>query len=284
MEYAHQDQPAAKKVRLGEANTVMSDDDFSDPDDFFDTPAKPQSPQHEHKPPVLSSTEATQQTTRSSPHAVPGLSLLPSVSPPAAQSALPPAFASLSAQAAPDTAGPTPSLVSAQPQILNPSQAPSAPIAPEPVQIAEQEISSLPPPQEDLAAAQKQDSVPELSTKQPSEDVRMLDAEESAIVPGDVKMTGHVTGEAQEPSVTTAGVPESASAPSANGTAAEGDLQTVAGQMSETASSSSKQQAPIDPDFLAAAEANKGEQNAEWQYDSSDAESSDTSSDSSDDD
>lgn len=48
-----------------------------------------------------------------------------------------------------------------------------------------------------------------------------------------------------------------------------------------------KTKAPLDPEFLAQAEANKGDENAEWQFDSSDAESSsdsDSGSDSSEDD
>jgi H/ACA ribonucleoprotein complex non-core subunit NAF1 len=60
---------------------------------------------------------------------------------------------------------------------------------------------------------------------------------------------------------------------------ADEDMQDIPQAITGT----SETKPPVDPDFIAAAEAIKGDENAEWQYDSSNDDSSDDSSDSSDD-
>jgi len=60
MEYNHDDQPPAKKMRVdGVISLNVSDDDFDDPDDFFDTPAKPSTPEAYHEPPTESAKDVS---------------------------------------------------------------------------------------------------------------------------------------------------------------------------------------------------------------------------------
>ena len=59
---------------------------------------------------------------------------------------------------------------------------------------------------------------------------------------------------------------------------AEPEVTTSSTPTTESATASTSTKAPVDPEFLEAAAAQKGAEDAEWQYDSSDAESSDESS------
>ena len=322
MEYNHEEQPPAKKMRVDEFVPLStSDDDFDDPDDFFDTPVKPSTPEPQHE----SVTDSAKDISHTDQPLTEGVKLQsPATS--AAASQLNPNQSQGSPEAPKSIMQSRPTVQSDDIMVdgnLNDTKTSlkEPPNTAQPIHIQNAEVidllapsstapwttpaSTTPPATKVLATAAASELVSSTSGLSTSMTIPLNTQESStgsrttplSITTPPITVS-HTTvpyttqllplaspGQSRRLPITLSTGPEPSRFPA--GMAVSESEPAVDVEPTASTSGAGETKQAVDPDFLKVAQANKQDEAAEWQYDSSDAESdatSDSSSDDSDDD